>query len=450
MTSLAAMSTLNRGEREERRATFSLRSLRPLRLHVDERRSSSRLINRDFLLLWQAQLVSQFGNQAFTIAMTFWTATTTRSATMTGLVLMAGVLPVVVVGPFAGTLVDRSASRLRVVVTCDVVSGIAVSCFALALLVRPDALRPSLLFAVALLAGVCSAFLDPAISALVPDLVPRDQLEGANAFRQSSRQVTVLAAQGVGGILYVAVGPAMLFLIDGLSFLFAAATETFLKNPQSATPKSAFRDPQFTARITTLDGFRYVREQSGMLAFFLSIAVFNALLMPMSVLLPVYATEYLHADVQWYGFLLAAISAGAIAGCAAAGALRVVGSSRRRLLVTALAALACALIVMGQIRARSIARPIAFATGALTGTINVLTLSILQRRTVSEFRGRVLGLYGTLTRALVPVGMVAGGSIADLTGRNVPLVYAICGGLALATVLLLTLRPTARMYIASA
>jgi ENTS family enterobactin (siderophore) exporter len=192
-----------------------------------------------------------------------------------------------------------------------------------------------------------------------------------------------------------------------------------------------------------------VREQSGVPVFLLSVGVFNALLMPMSVLLPVYATEYLGADVQWYGFLLAAISAGAIAGCAAAGAVKVSRTSRRSLLVAALATLAVALIVMGQVRSRSIALSIAFATGALTGTINVLMVSILQRRTPGEFRGRVLGLYSTLTRVLVPIGMVAGGSIADLTGRNVPLIYATCGGLALATVLLLTMRPTARAYLSA-
>ena len=52
--------------------------------------TDARLLNRNFLLLSHAQLVSQFGNQAFTIALTFWTAATTHSATMTGLMMMAG------------------------------------------------------------------------------------------------------------------------------------------------------------------------------------------------------------------------------------------------------------------------------------------------------------------------------------------------------------------------
>ena len=96
-------------------------------------------------------------------------------------------------------------------------------------LTGPDAWRPAMLFAAALLIGVCNAFFDPAVNALTPDLVPEDQIEAANALRQSSRQVTVLGAQGVGGILYSLFGPAALFLINGLSFLFAGATELMIK-----------------------------------------------------------------------------------------------------------------------------------------------------------------------------------------------------------------------------
>ena len=58
-----------------------------------------------------------------------------------------------------------------------------------------------MLFTAALLIGVCNAFFDPAVNALTPDLVPPDRLEAANAFRQSSRQVTGLTAQGLGGML---------------------------------------------------------------------------------------------------------------------------------------------------------------------------------------------------------------------------------------------------------
>jgi MFS family permease len=408
-----------------------------------------RLWNRNFVLLSQAQLVSQFGNQAFTIALMVWTVEATHSATMSGLMMMAGVLPVVVLGPLTGTFVDRHRSRLGIITTCDLLNGLVISLLALGFVAGPSPWRPSMLFAAALLVGVCNAFFDPALNTFVPDLVPRDQIEAANAFRQSSRQVIVLVAQGLGGILYALVGPAMLFLFDGLSFLFAGATESLIRQSSIDNPQS-IRNPQSAIRNVT-DGFRYISEQPGMLGFLITSSLFNALLMPMSLLLPVYATSHLRGGVRWYGFLLAAISAGALVGCAIAGTrrLRASGASRRAALIAAYATLGLALAVAGQVRAPSIALGIMFTTGILSGIINVLAISIVQRRTSTGFRGRVLGLHAMMTRALVPIGLLGGGAIADLTGRNVPVVYGICGSLALVSVTVLAGRRSTREFLGS-
>jgi DHA3 family macrolide efflux protein-like MFS transporter len=414
-----------------------------------------RLLNRNFVLLSQAQLVSQFGNQAFTIALTFWTAATTHSATMTGLMMMAAVLPVIVLGPLAGTVADRFGSRLRIIVTCDLLSGTIVLLSAAGFVAGPAAWRPALMFTTALLVGVCNAFFDPAVNALTPDLVPREQIEGANAFRQSARQVTNLIAQGLGGMLYALVGPAALLLLDGVSFLFAGTTEMLvqapIRNPQSAVRhgESAIRGARPTILSEAVEGFRYVATQPGMIGFLIAFAVFNALLMPITVLLPVYATTNLHADVAWYGFLLAAISAGALAGCTLAGTVRMSGPSRRCVVIAAYVTLAIGLAVLGQIGSRWIALAMVFATGVLAGIINVLVVSIVQRGVAAEFRGRVIGLHTMMTRVLVPIGMVGGGAIADLTGRNIPLVYGVCGTLALMSVILIAARPATRAFLAS-
>jgi MFS family permease len=414
---------------------------------------AARLFNRNFARLWLAQLVSQSGNQAFLIATTFWTADVLHSATMTGLMLAAGVLPLVILAPLTGAFADRLHSRLRIVVACDFVRGALAVLLAIGFLVGPSGWRPGMLFVTAALIGVCNAFFDPAINAFIPDLVKTDELEAANAFTQSSRQVTSLCAQGLGGILYVLAGPAILFLLDGLSFLFAGATELLIRTPHRApcaVDLTAARPaPDFLRQAA--DGFRYVAAQPGMVEFLLAVAVFNALLMPMSVLLPVYATRQLHADVRWYGFLLAAISAGAIAGVTFVGARRsrMTGSSRRTLLLLAFAALGLTLAVLGQVRWRWIALALSFASGGLSGIVNVLVISIIQRQTIPEFRGRVMGLNAMMTRVLVPIGMVGGGAIADATGRNVPLVYGICGILALGTVVCLASRRPARAFLAS-
>src|SRR5439155_21942720 len=100
------------------------------------------------------------------------------------------------------------------------------------------------------------------------------------------------------------------FVIDGLSFLIAGATEMLIRPPRSLNrddPQSAVRIPRSDRGPApgvlgqAAEGFRYVAAQPGMIGFLLASAVFNALLMPITVLLPVYATTSLHADVGWYG-----------------------------------------------------------------------------------------------------------------------------------------------------
>jgi hypothetical protein len=288
--------------------------------------------------------------------------------------------------------------------------------------------------------------------------------------------------------LYALLGPAALFLLNGVSFIFAGVSEMLIRTASHSSasavggrygetsPKLASilaseggkaseggNEPTAPkganeARVSkagfydnVTDGFRYVAAQPGMVGFLITTSVFNALLMPISVLLPVYATSVLGADVKTYGFLLAAIGAGAIAGCAAIGAAQSVltGPARRRLLITAFAGLGLALMILGQVRSLPAALAILFLTGVLSGAINVLVMSIIQRRTSGEFRGRVLGLHTMMTRVLMPIGLVGGGAVADLTGRNVPLVYAICGGVAMATVVLFASRPATRAFLAS-
>src|SRR4029077_15233062 len=121
--------------------------------------------------LWSAQLVSQSGNQAFLIATTFWTADALHSATMTGLMLAAGVLPLVILAPLTGAFADRLRSRLRIIVACDLVRGGLAVLLAIGFLVGPGGWRPGMLFVTAALIGVCNAFFDPAINAFIPDLV---------------------------------------------------------------------------------------------------------------------------------------------------------------------------------------------------------------------------------------------------------------------------------------
>jgi DHA3 family macrolide efflux protein-like MFS transporter len=408
-----------------------------------------RLWNRNFFLLWQGQTVSRLGDQAFSVAMMFWLMKATGSASLMGFLMTASTLPGVLLTPFGGTFADRH-SRVRILVVCDLISGIGI--LALAGLMLATGSRPVLLaalFVVALADGVLRAFFMPAISAAIPELVPPESLAAANSANQFTVQTSMLAGQAVGGVLYRLLGAPLLFLADGLSFLFAAVCEAFVRTPPPPRRPPAPAGQVLRAFLgETREGFRYVWRQKGLRDFVFIAALLNFFATPIFVLFPFYVSSFLHAGAEWYGFLLAAVSAGSIAGYLTAGALKLQGAARGRALVAGLVVGPFLLGVLGFVTVKLVAFALIFLSGFALGVVNIYLITMLQLSTPNELRGRVMGLLATLGGALLPLGMAIGGVVGDLTGKNIPVIYLACGLLQVATTLTLATRKECRAFLA--
>jgi DHA3 family macrolide efflux protein-like MFS transporter len=410
---------------------------------------SERLFNRNFLLLWQGQAVSQLGNQAFALAMAFWTLEATGSASLMGLLLATLNLPVSLLSPIGGVFADRF-SRIRILVVCDLIAG-------LAMLVQSGAMlsgrvqRPvlvAMLFAVALIAGVVNGFFLPALSAAIPDLVPAKRLNGANALNQFSVQAAILLGQGIGGVFYRLLGAPLLFFFDGLTFLFCAGSEALVRlppRPPSERLGLGAGARRFAASIR--EGLAYVRRTPGLLNFIVCPAAYNFFTMAVFVLMPFYVRINLHAGAEWYGFLIAAVSCGSIVGFLLASLVRLAGAARVRFLVVLIAVAPAPMAIAGFVHRPVLGLAIGFALGVMLGLINVNLLTILQTTTPPELRGRVLGLWTSLVNGLMPIGMMLGGFAGDLTGKNIPLVFTTCGVLTLAITFAALSRRTTRRFL---
>lgn len=420
---------------------------------VPEAGESGRLLNPNFLLLWGGQSISMLGNQAYALAVSFWLMEKTGSASLMGLLMTCSALPGILLAPFGGTFADRH-SRIRILVVADLVAGLGILVPAAVAFVAPGQVKllVSLLFGVAVMMGVNRSFFQPALAACFPDLVPKEKLAAANSLNQFSAQAFVFVGQAVGGVLYRLLGAPLLFLADGLSFivsglsaLFIRLDEKGIKQRSGKTGREAFHD----FLRDTGEGFRYVWANRGMRNFLLSVSVINLLMMPVGVLLPFYVRLFLHKDAAWFGFLMAAISVGAVTGFLLAGTLGLRGQARARGILAALILLPLVFGTFGFLRVPAISLLGAFLAGTMLGFINVQFAAMVQGSTPAELRGRVMGLLGTLTGGLMPIGMALGGFAGDLTHKNVPLVYAVCGGLSIAVVLLATSRRESRDYLAN-
>lgn len=387
------------------------------------------LFSRNFALLWQGQLVSQLGNQAFLVATTYVILEQTGSAARVGAVMMASTAPLAILGPLGGALADRY-SRRTILVATDVSRAVAVGGLTLTFLVRPDFTTHhlTLLIAVAALNGAMNALFAPAVHAIIPDLVPGERLASANALNWSSIQTCALLGQAGGGMLYTTWGVTGLLLFDAVTFAYGGLASWLIsEGPRPRQPRVTLRKTAQRHWRDTRDGFAYVRRRRGMTAVLAVFAGVNFLFMPVFVLLPFYARDVLGGGPETYGLLLASSGAGALMGAVISPRVRGRAPADRRLLRVCLLGLASSILVLAAARAVWVAGGAFVMIGAMSAVVNLTVVTHFQSTVPNELRGRVMALVIALSTIVVPVGMAAGGLMGDLWRASLPLVYAGCG-----------------------
>jgi MFS transporter, DHA3 family, macrolide efflux protein len=398
-----------------------------------EAKGPLKLWNRDFLLLWQGQLVSQVGQRACGLAMLFFIKETTGSASLMGLIVVLSSLPGVLLGPMGGTFADKF-SRKNILVYGDLLNGLFVMSLAVMMFVMPQSTNLLIiwLFVVATAWNIIFAFFTPAVQAAIPDLVPDNKLDLANSLNQLALFISLFIGQGLGGILYAATGASALFLINAGTYFFASGSETFIRIPQPLPQEKKKGSAAFKAFISdTKEGLQYVWNQKGMRILFLVAALLYLFIAPMNLLLPFYVEDYLKLNADWYGYMLMSLGVGSVLGYLIAGSANVRGRDQSTLIILSLLGASIGMGVLGFLTQPYIVLGVLFLVGLMAGIFMVKATTVLQLASPSDIRGRVFGLLATLTSGLAPLGMGIAGVIADLANKNIPVIYATCGVLVL-------------------
>ncbi len=398
------------------------------------------LFNRNFMVQWQGQTVSRLGSQVFSIAMVFWIKHATGSATIMGLLSLISGLPAVLLMPIGGTFADRF-SRRSIIIIGDLLRGIAVCALAAMLYLAPDAVGPILvaLFVVSVFNGLVGSFFGPAISATIPDLVPANRVTAANSLGQLSMQASAFLGGGLGGVLYRLLGAPLLFLLNGLSFLYSSGSELFVKIPQVLPETQGDARAQMKAFWNDLvAGMRYVWVMPGLRELVLLSAILSFFSAPIIILLVFYVEDFLKAAPDWYGYIMAGFGVGTVVGYVLAGILRVPSKTRAAVLIAFTLADSLGYSLLGLMRQPLLALILAGLGGLTSGYVTVNITTLIQVTTPSEIRGRVVGLLAALSSSLTPIAMGLAGVIADLLHQNIPAIYIGCGAIMTAATLWLS------------
>jgi MFS family permease len=369
-------------------------------------------------------MVSQIGSQAFAIAAMFWIKHATESATLMGVVMMLATLPFVLLGAVGGVVADR-VSRKRILVVCDLVAGAAVLLLSFAMTAGPQSTTLMIVgvCAVSVILGAGGAFFQPAIIAVTPSLVPQERLAAANSLREASGDMAALVGQALGGVALRLLGAPILFLIDGISYLFAAASTSLAKIPHRSDRAGEAAQPG--VRHALRQGFAFIGEQRGLTSLVIVATLANFFAAPFIVVLPFFVEDTLRATSDWFGYLVASVGAGGLVGYAVAGSLR--RAHGAAVLLACLCAMSVCIATLALVSRPFEAVALFVATGATGAIFNVGVVTVLQRRTADAFRGRVFGMVQALAMATTPVSMLLAGFVADATGRDARVVFTGCG-----------------------
>ncbi|MCL4355451.1 MAG: MFS transporter [Nitrososphaerota archaeon] len=385
----------------------------------------SLLRQRAFGGLWTGSVASSFGSAAGLLAINWLVYTVTKSALDVGFIGVAGVIPRIVFGVFAGTLADRY-SKLRLMIVADAFRAGTMVVFALTLALFGFNLY--VVLAAVFLLGMGQSLFRPSINSFLPQAVRKEQLGAANGLFTAAQEVTSIAGSPIGGILIAVVGVAATLAINGASYVVSALMVVFVA--LSVSSRGASRGEGQQKQPPFLDqlrgGFTYVNGERGLLKLTLASFGANFFLSLFFTFLVIYVTEVLHQSAFIFGAFGAAGGAGFGLGSLLVGRLH----PERRFGVWFAAPWGMAgLAILGLVffPGTVAATAFVFVSTFFGGFGNTAFFTGVQSYVPHEVLGRYLSIDEVGSLAASPAGQLAGGLIIAGYGINADFVLAAVG-----------------------
>jgi predicted MFS family arabinose efflux permease len=364
------------------------------------------LNHRNFRRFFIGQAVSLVGTWMQSVAQSWLVLQLTDSAFKLGLIGTLQFAPVLAFAVLAGALADRLPKRRLILGTQTL---LATQALALAALVWSGHVRFWHVGLLALVLGFANALDMPARQSFVADLVVKADVVSAVALNSAAFNAARIVGPAVAGLLIARVGVAPAFLLNGLSFLvvIGALLATNVEGrSRRAAPTTIFEEIR--------EGLAYARH-TPRIRFILSVLLVVSLcVFNFSVLVPLLARNVLHQGAAGFGFLMAAIGVGAVAGALTLGML---GRRPRLRVIVGAGALACAAFLgVAFVRDFGVALAVLFVVGFAAIITAAGCNTTLQVSAPDALRGRVMSLYILIFSGSFPVGAFLMGAISERWG----------------------------------
>jgi MFS family permease len=365
------------------------------------------LRHRNYALVWSAGLISNVGTWMETVAVGDLVAGRTGQAGWTALVAAAGFLPMGLLGPIGGAFADRWDRRLMLIAMTATQMVCAV---ALTLLSATGNASPPAVAVVVFVAGCVAGIGFPAYSAMLPDLVPKEDLLAAMSLSQAQWNLGRVVGPALAGLAIYFGSYSAAFALNAASFAAMLIALRLLRLEKRPKPTD---DDSLWARIVI--GARTAHAEPGVRSAIMMISIVALTASPFIALIPAMARVRFDGSSSLTSWFVTAQGIGAVVG---AFVLPVLAAKfgRYRMLLVSFVLLSIALVLYG------LAPTAAAATVALVGVGGSYMFvfsgvgTVVQLRAPAELRARVLSFYFLALGVLYPIGALIQGPLADHIG----------------------------------
>jgi len=380
---------------------------------------------RNTIVFVGSQTLSLIGSSLVQFAIIWHITLTTKSGVMMTAAIICGFVPIFLLSPFAGVWADRF-DRKKLIILAD--GGIALATLAMALVYLAGFESVSLLLALMAVRGIGQAVHEPAVGAILPQMVPPEALTRVNAVKGSIQAAVALLTPVLSGILLAVAPIHLVFLIDVVT---AALAILLLVLYLQVPPHAKAAAPAATAYFHDMaEGIRYLRTHPYLIAFFVYIGVLFFLITPAAFLTPLQTARRFGPEVWRLTAVELFFSGGMLAG----GALLAVrGGFRNRMATIAAATVVMALCTIGLALLPGFAPYLAVMGifGVALPFYQTPGMVLLQEHVAEDYLGRVFGVMSMISTSVMPLAMLVFGPAADLVPIETLLLFTGLGMLAL-------------------
>ncbi|MDL2318736.1 MFS transporter [Eubacteriales bacterium OttesenSCG-928-A19] len=367
---------------------------------------------KQFTMIYAGQAFSLLGSAAVQFAVIWWLTIRTESAITLTVASIISFLPNMLIGPFAGVLIDRY-NRRAVMIAADGLVALSSVILGVAFLLT-DTPSIGFIYMILFLRGLGNTFHTPAMQAAIPMLVPAEMLTKAGGWGNLISSLSTMLGPVLGAALMGLFPIAAIMLVDILGAVFAIVCLLFVMVPD--IPQSDER-PQLLSDMK--QGLAAMRANRPLMAIFWPMMLMNILYMPLGSLFPLLVRTHFLGEA-WHNSVVELIFSGGL--LVSSALIGVWGGMRRRFLMASLAVglLGATTLVSGLLPPTQtgfwIFAVCCFFMGSSGTFINVPTMSYTQETITPEMMGKVFSLMMTAMTLSMPIGLLVAGPVSEAVG----------------------------------